>query len=216
MVCLRSLSLSGTPIKALPELPPSLRWLYTRDCASLETAISIINIGRLWDGLNFTNCFKLDQKPLVAAMHLKIQSGEEIPYGGIRMVLPGSEIPEWFGDKGIGSSLTIQLPSNCHQLKGIAFCLVFLLPLSHDMPISVFSGCSDVGVNYDYQVTSKNGEHNGDDKVLCNSQKNFLSMHLRTCDSDHMILRYELKLVNELHLNSTGGEIVIRAEGLSS
>ncbi|KAG5219111.1 disease resistance protein [Salix suchowensis] len=50
------------------------------------------------------------------------------------MVLPGSEIPEWFGDKGIGSSLTIQLPSNCHQLKGIAFCLVFLLPLlSHDM-----------------------------------------------------------------------------------
>ncbi|KAG5222153.1 protein SUPPRESSOR OF npr1-1, CONSTITUTIVE [Salix suchowensis] len=35
---------------------------------------------------------------------------------------------------GIGSSLTIQLPSNCHQLKGIAFCLVFLLPLlSHDM-----------------------------------------------------------------------------------
>jgi hypothetical protein len=23
--------------------------------------------------LDFTNCFKLDQKPLVAAMHLKIQ-----------------------------------------------------------------------------------------------------------------------------------------------
>jgi Leucine-rich repeat (LRR) protein len=73
MVCLGSLYLSGTPIKALPELPPSLWWLCTQDCASLETATAIINNGRLWHQLNFTNCFKLDQKPLVAAMHLKIQ-----------------------------------------------------------------------------------------------------------------------------------------------
>ena len=58
-----------------------------------------------------------------------LQSGEETPHGTIIMVLPRSEIPEWFGDKGIGSSLTIQLPSNCHQPKGIAFYLVFLLPL---------------------------------------------------------------------------------------
>ncbi|KAB5512739.1 hypothetical protein DKX38_029767 [Salix brachista] len=135
MVCLRYLTLHGTPIKALPELPPSLRSLTTHDCASLETTmISINTIGSLWDVLNFTNCFKLDQKPLIASMHLKIQSGEKIAHDRIQMILPGSEIPEWFGDKGIGSSLTIQLPSNCHQLKGIAFCLVFLLPLpSHDM-----------------------------------------------------------------------------------
>jgi len=70
MISLRSLFLDGTPIKALPELPPSLSRLRTRDCASLETVTSIINIGSLWD---FINCFKLDQKPLVAAMHLKIQ-----------------------------------------------------------------------------------------------------------------------------------------------
>ncbi|XP_011014770.1 PREDICTED: disease resistance protein RPS6-like [Populus euphratica] len=107
MVCLQHLTFHGTAIKALPELPSSLTLGFQRD---------------------FTNCFKLDQKPLVAAMHLKIQSGEEIPHGIIQMVLPGSEIQEWFGDKGIGSSLTIQLPSNCLQLKGIAFCLIFLLP----------------------------------------------------------------------------------------
>jgi len=73
MVCLQHLSLTGTPIKALPELPPSLRKITTHDCASLETVTSIINISSLWHGLDFTNCFKLDQKPLVAAMHLKIQ-----------------------------------------------------------------------------------------------------------------------------------------------
>jgi Leucine-rich repeat (LRR) protein len=73
MISLKRLQLDGTPIKALPELPPSLCYLTTHDCASLETAISIIKIRSLWGVLDFTNCFKLDQKPLVAAMHLKIQ-----------------------------------------------------------------------------------------------------------------------------------------------
>jgi len=73
LISLRCLNLDGTPIKALPELPSLLRKLTTRDCASLETTISIINFSSLWFGLDFTNCFKLDQKPLVAVMHLKIQ-----------------------------------------------------------------------------------------------------------------------------------------------
>jgi Leucine-rich repeat (LRR) protein len=73
MISLTRLQLDGTPIKELPELPPSLCYLTTHDCASLETAISIIKIISLWGTLDFTNCFKLDQKPLVAAMHLKIQ-----------------------------------------------------------------------------------------------------------------------------------------------
>ncbi|KAJ6855723.1 disease resistance-like protein DSC1 [Populus alba x Populus x berolinensis] len=73
MKSLVQLNLSKTGIKALPELPPSLWHVRAHDCASLESVISIINKGRLRLGLNFSNCFKLDQKPLVAAMHLKIQ-----------------------------------------------------------------------------------------------------------------------------------------------
>ncbi|KAL9388108.1 hypothetical protein Peur_021232 [Populus x canadensis] len=210
MVCLEDLTLHGTPIIALPELPPSLRNLSTHDCASLKTVISIINIGRLWFGLDFSNCIKLDQKPLIAAMLLKIQSGEEIPLGRIQMVLPGSEIPEWFGDKGIESSLTIQLPSNCHQLKGIAFCLVFLLPLpSHDM-LYEFADRSYVHVYFDYHVKSKSGEHDGDDEGVFASQgSRALSLNLKTCDSDHMILRYELELVNHLRQYS-GNEVTFK------
>nr|XP_034900772.1 disease resistance protein RPV1-like [Populus alba] len=206
MVCLKDLTLHGTPIKGLPELPPSLRKLTTHNCASLETVTSIINIARLWDGLDFTNCLKLDQKPLVAAMHLKIQSGEEIPDGSIQMVLPGSEIPGWFGGEGIGSSVTIQLPSNCNRLKGIAFCLVFLLPLpSHD-----FDDRSYVHVYFDYHVKSKNGEHDGDDEAVLASEKTrALSFDLKTCDSDHMILRYELELVNHFRKYS-GNEVTFK------
>ncbi|KAL3565757.1 hypothetical protein D5086_033803 [Populus alba] len=139
-------------------------------------------------------------------MHLKIQSGEEIPDGSIQMVLPGSEIPEWFGGKGIGSSVTIQLPSNCNRLKGIAFCLVFLLPLpSHD-----FDDRSYVHVYFDYHVKSKNGEHDGDDEVVLASEKTrALSFDLKTCDSDHMILRYELELVNHFRKYS-GNEVTFK------
>ncbi|KAB5512683.1 hypothetical protein DKX38_029711 [Salix brachista] len=131
MVYLDELALDRTLIKMLLELPPRLRYLRAPDCESLETTMISINT-RYGSLYNFANCFKLDQKPLIATMHLKIQSREKIPHDRIQMVLPGSEIPEWFGDKGIGSSLTIQLPSNCHQLKGIAFCLLYSLRVLED------------------------------------------------------------------------------------
>ncbi|XP_061944317.1 disease resistance protein RPV1-like isoform X2 [Populus nigra] len=236
MISLTSLYLDGTPIKALPELPPSLRKLTTHDCASLETT----NIGRLELGLDFTNCVKLDQKPLVAAMHLEIQvslltplsffllsfllasshfrnvtfvlqSGKQIPHGRIKMVLPGSEIPEWFGDKGIGSSLTIQLPSNCHQLKGIAFCLVFLLPLPSQDMLYEFGDRYDANVYCDYHVKSKNGEHDGDDEVVLASGKtNVITFNMKKWDSDHMVLHYSnFNLVNRLREYS-GNEVAIK------
>ncbi|KAJ6696725.1 hypothetical protein OIU85_003108 [Salix viminalis] len=139
--------------------------------------------------LKFANCFKLDKKPLIAAMHLKIQSGEEIRGNRILMNLPGSEIPEWFSYKGIGSSLTIQLPSNCHQLKGIAFCLVFLLPPpSHDM----FYGLEFLRIYLDCHIKSKNGDGDGDDdKVFFSNHTYTKYKFLKTCDSDHMFQHYE-------------------------
>ncbi|KAJ6422006.1 hypothetical protein OIU84_027024 [Salix udensis] len=193
MVCLRYLTLHGTPIKVLPELSPSLRSLTAHDCASLETMISTIPIGSLWDVLNFANCFKLDQKPLIAAMHLKIQ---------------GSEIPEWFGDKGIGSSLTIQLPSNCHHLKGIAFCLVFLLPLpSHDM-LYRFDDHPEVRIYFDCHIKSKNDD--GDDDEVFISKKSYTIYNfLKTCDSDHMFLHYELGIVDHFR-KYCGNEVTFK------
>ncbi|KAG5224789.1 disease resistance protein [Salix suchowensis] len=194
MVCLEDLTLDGTPIKTLPELPSSLGSLRAHHCESLETTmISINTFDRLWDVLNFANCFKLDQKPLIAAMHLKIQSGEEIRCNRIQMNLPGSEIPEWFSDKGIGSSLTIQLPSNCHQLKGIAFCLVFLPSLpSHDM-LYDFDDHPEARIYLDCHVKSKNDDgDNDDDEVFISENTQREYKFLKTCDSDHMFQHYDL------------------------
>ncbi|KAJ6395095.1 hypothetical protein OIU84_022003 [Salix udensis] len=214
---------------------------YALDCESLETTmISTITLGNLSDALNFVNCFNLDQKPLIEAMHLKILSGEKIGHDIIRMVLPGSEIPgekiehdiiqmllkgstefleekiehytiqmvlpgseipEWFGYKGIGSSLTMQLPSNCHQLKGIAFCLVFLLPLPYSY--NIFNESVWFRIDLDCHVKSKKGDgHHMFQHVLYYDELNFLKIGA----SDHMFLHYELGFVD--HFRKYSGNAV--------
>ncbi|KAG6738900.1 hypothetical protein POTOM_058523 [Populus tomentosa] len=186
MVCLEQLTLSRTPIKELPELPPSLKSLRAHDCASLKTVTSTINIGL---NLDFRNCFELDQKQLIEAMHLKIQSGERLLHGTFDMVLPGSEIPEWFGYKGIGSSVTIQLPSNCRPLKGIAFCLVFLGPLPFHRAYC--------------DVKCKNDEvhsyYLGLDQIPTDVSV--------SCDSYHMILHYKLHYFGSYLSEYSGNEV---------
>ncbi|KAJ6696723.1 hypothetical protein OIU85_003106 [Salix viminalis] len=153
-------------------------------------------------------------------MHLKIQSGEPGPRDIIRMILPGSEIPEWFGDKGIRSSLTIQLPSNCHQLKGITFCLVFLPPLPSHVMLYALKFCR---IYLEF--------HDGDDdedffsKTVYSHYKFSMKRHLdhvflkyrlydesnnfNSCHSDHMFLQYELDFVDLLRKYS-GKEVTFK------
>ncbi|KAF9661744.1 hypothetical protein SADUNF_Sadunf19G0100400 [Salix dunnii] len=202
MVYLLELDLDRTLIKTLPELPPSLTHLSSHHCESLETTmISTSTIGSLWGVLNFANCIKLDKKPLIAAIHLKIQSGENAR-DRIQMILPGSEIPEWFGDKGIGSSLTIQMPSNCHQLKGIAFCVVFLLPLPSHEEFDTFR------TYLKCHVESKNDVGAGAEVFLSIDNQTIFRM-LNSCHLDHMFLLYQLGIVHPLQ-DYSGKEVTFK------
>ncbi|CAK7322757.1 unnamed protein product [Dovyalis caffra] len=72
MKSLLFLYLDATFIKELPELPPSLEHLIANDCESLEI-ISSGTIGNSVRQLCFANCFKFDQKALIADMQLKLQ-----------------------------------------------------------------------------------------------------------------------------------------------
>ncbi|CAK7322480.1 unnamed protein product [Dovyalis caffra] len=175
---LEVLFMKGTPIRELPELPPSLTLLRAGDCASLET-ISTVNLRSGWIRLDFSNCFKLDQKALLADMHLKFQSPEK---RNIEMILPGNEIPEWFRDQGVGSSVTVRFPSNCQQLRGIAFCFAFLIP-ADDLICNFIKG--NVSIKFGCLVKTKNGEH----EVLGDVQTcgNFTTSYY----SDHRALKYD-------------------------
>ena len=128
-------------------------------------------------------------------MTFVLQSGEELLHGTFDMVLPGSEIPEWFGYKGIGSSVTIQLPSNCRLLNRIAFCLVFLGPLPFGRA--------------DCHVKCKNDEVNSFCLGLDQTPTDFSV----SCDSYHMILHYDLDLGNHLRKYS-GNEVTFNFSNL--
>jgi hypothetical protein len=73
-----------------------------------------------------------------------------------------------------------------------------------------FDDHPEVRVYFDCQVKSKNGEHDGDDEEVFVSKKSYSIFNfLKTCDSDHMFLHYELELVNHFRKYS-GNEVTFK------
>ncbi|KFK38032.1 hypothetical protein AALP_AA3G061500 [Arabis alpina] len=95
---LEDLYITGCPkLASLPELPGSLRNLTVEDCESLETLMPFPDESAI-EGLYFINCLKLGQEAQRVITH---QSRDAI--------LPGRNVPEEFGHRAIGNSLTIPL-----------------------------------------------------------------------------------------------------------
>ncbi|KAL9436804.1 hypothetical protein AB3S75_022783 [Citrus x aurantiifolia] len=82
---------------------------------------------------------------------------------GSLIVLPGSEIPDWFSNQSSGSSICIQLPphSFCRNLIGFAFCAVpdlkqvysdcfryFYVKCQFDLEIKTLSETKHVDLGY--------------------------------------------------------------------
>ena len=51
------------------------------------------------------------------------------------VVIPGSEVPNWFRHQSVGASINLEVPSYLFkQFRGIALCAVFEPPLQHRPP----------------------------------------------------------------------------------
>ncbi|KAF2290869.1 hypothetical protein GH714_016000 [Hevea brasiliensis] len=125
---LRSIYLSYCKsLRALPELPLSLKVLEANGCRAMETFSS--NRKSNFMNLSFTNCFKLDQKErseIIENTTVQFLTSKFREYRDqVRILFQGNEIPECFHEQTMGTSLSIQLPPNWHQFQGIAFCIVF-------------------------------------------------------------------------------------------
>jgi hypothetical protein len=111
--------------------------------------------------------------------------------------------------------LDLHSPSSCPQivvnsrelLSALSFYSIFppMTCLNYEV-----DDRSYVHVEFDYHVKSKNGEQDGNDEVVLASQEERALLHcLETSHSDHMILHYELELINHLRKYS-GNEVTFK------
>ncbi|TYJ12177.1 hypothetical protein E1A91_A11G331600v1 [Gossypium mustelinum] len=131
------LDLSGCKmLKSLPELPTSIPVLCIDGCSSLEVVASpskVCNLVGCGD-IRAINCFKLAEK--INALTLLKEHIKALPNsrkwhenGIFDIMMPGSEIPEWFSQQKSDSSIKIPLPINLRkdgEWIGVACCCIFV------------------------------------------------------------------------------------------
>ncbi|MFQ6635622.1 hypothetical protein Gotur_010105 [Gossypium turneri] len=134
---LKLLKLSGCKmLKSLPELPTSIRRVTIDDCSSLEVDASPSKVCNLARGNNICaiDCFKLAEKTNALTLlkeHIEAlpKSSKFVYDGFFNIMMPGSEIPEWFSQQKSDSSIKIPLPINLRknsQWIGVACCCIFV------------------------------------------------------------------------------------------
>ncbi|XP_010549731.1 PREDICTED: disease resistance protein RML1B [Tarenaya hassleriana] len=131
--CLHRLNLNNCQrLRALPESPRCLLYIYAHGCTSLESISQCFR--HCLHTLVVSNCFKLDQDA-----QLLIRRNMELDPEKPRFAyFPGRDVPSCFNHRATGPSLKIHLP-----------------PINHALDILGFSACVMVGMDVDGQYPMK-------------------------------------------------------------
>ena len=122
-----------TNLLSLPKLPSSIEGIQADNCSSLEMLPDLLkpnnSLGPTW--LTLQNCFKLTDNQgfidmFVARIIKHLLLGLFRPRKMYQIVIPGSEIPEWFSHQSMGAEVNIKEPVHlCNEWMGIVACYVF-------------------------------------------------------------------------------------------
>ncbi|KAH9782173.1 Disease resistance-like protein DSC1 [Citrus sinensis] len=123
-------------LQNLPRLPASIHSISLGGCVSLETLSDVLNLNehQLPDfHLPCVDCLKLaGNYDLALALLKEFIKSSKRHRRGFSIIVPGSEIPEWFEyQNNEGSSITISTPPKTYKnnkLVGYAMCCVFHVP----------------------------------------------------------------------------------------
>ncbi|KAK8272766.1 hypothetical protein V6Z12_D11G357900 [Gossypium hirsutum] len=118
-------------LKSLPELLTSIARVCIDGCASLEGVASPSKVCNLLDlaSIKAINCYRLAENINALTLlkkHLKAFANSRQMFD---VIIPGSEIPEWFSQQRGGSTIRIPLPFNIQndsQWIGVASCCIFV------------------------------------------------------------------------------------------
>ncbi|XP_040368554.1 TMV resistance protein N [Rosa chinensis] len=127
-------------LQELSDLPSNSRLDLRADgCTSLKYLFDASNLNRLNRSyFNFINCFNLNGNE--GCNNIAFEMLRTLMYQGIsnkretfQIVIPGSNIPEWFSHQSVGCSLSVSLPVhwNNSRFLGFALCAVFVLHEHH-------------------------------------------------------------------------------------
>ncbi|TYI03729.1 hypothetical protein ES332_A11G361100v1 [Gossypium tomentosum] len=129
---LKLLALSNCmTLNSLPELPTSIEDVWLEGCSSLEVVASPSKVCNLVDSaaIKAFNCFKLAENINALTLlrkHLKAFANSRKMFD---IIMPGSEIPEWFSQQKSVFFIKILLPINLQEDSewiGVACCCIFV------------------------------------------------------------------------------------------
>ncbi|KAH9782139.1 ADP-ribosyl cyclase/cyclic ADP-ribose hydrolase [Citrus sinensis] len=133
-----SLSEDCKMLQNLPRLPASIHSISLNGCVSLETVSDVLNLNLNehqppYLSLCCVDCLKLaGNYDLLLSLLKEYIKNFEWPRRSFGIIVPGSEIPEWFEyQNNEGSSITISTPPKTYKnikLVGYAMCCVFHVP----------------------------------------------------------------------------------------
>ncbi|XP_031283976.1 TMV resistance protein N-like [Pistacia vera] len=135
-------------LRSLPELPSNLISINVDDCVALETTSNALRLCySTLSEFSCLNCLKLiccnNQASSMPREFLKAMSKPRNrdwipspPINEFEMVIPGSEIPEWFQHQSETSSIKIERPlDSCdNEMVGYAVCCVFYVHEHQPIP----------------------------------------------------------------------------------
>ncbi|TYI58392.1 hypothetical protein E1A91_D11G354300v1, partial [Gossypium mustelinum] len=118
-------------LKSLPELPTSIEDVWIDGCSSLEVVASPSKVCNLVDSafISALNCVKLAENINALTLLKKLLKAFANSRKIFDIIMPGSEIPEWFSQQTSDSSIKISLPINLQQYSqwiGVASCCIFV------------------------------------------------------------------------------------------
>ncbi|TXG65010.1 hypothetical protein EZV62_012004 [Acer yangbiense] len=104
-------------LKCLPKL--QVGCIYARGCTSLDVLPSL---GPRFTEAEFVNCFLIEQNKFEDMVKDALPSIKK-DYNYAKLCYPGSEIPEWFNFRSMGSFINVELPPNWFNHNFIGFAL---------------------------------------------------------------------------------------------
>ncbi|XP_023548551.1 TMV resistance protein N-like isoform X2 [Cucurbita pepo subsp. pepo] len=136
---LRSLNMNGCKkLVQVPELPARIMKLKMKDCISLKTSTAISKMDRLYfmTEVNLLNCYQLADDKHIQTLLTSWMQKTAFQTEKLSIMIPGSEIPDWFTTTKMGSSISMKWDPNARNGNKICFALCVVFGPTHPQNIT--------------------------------------------------------------------------------